>query len=100
MLLVPDGINNLQFHNISDRSVTVVWQAPEHANGILIGYSVLYMVKDQPDSLKSKNVTETVTQTTITNLMVCTVCHHENFKLKFIVLLCTMVFNYAAYYTL
>lgn len=69
---VPDEISHLQFHNISDRSVTVVWQPPKHSNGLLIGYSVVYMVKDRTDTLKSENVTETATQTTIINLMVST----------------------------
>lgn len=66
---VPDEISNLQFHNISDRSVTVVWNPPKHANGVLVGYSVLYMIKDRPDTLKSENVTENITHITINNLM-------------------------------
>lgn len=68
---VPDEISNLHFQNITDRSVTIVWSPPKHANGILTGYTVLYMIKDKYDSLKSENVTANVTQLKITHLMVC-----------------------------
>lgn len=84
---MPDEISNLQFHNISDRSVTVVWNPPKHANGVLVGYSVLYMIKDRPDTLKSENVTENITHITINNLMVSFLFFQEILFLNFFVII-------------
>lgn len=70
LISVPDEISDLQFQNISDRSVTVVWNPPKHPNGILRGYSISYSIRDKPNTLKSENLTEHTTQMRINNLMV------------------------------
>ncbi|XP_034937975.1 protein sidekick isoform X2 [Chelonus insularis] len=52
---VPGEVENLQFHNISDRALTVKWQPPSEMNGVLTGYQLKYMIKDLPESLKVLN---------------------------------------------
>lgn len=54
---VPDEVSRLQFEDISDRAVKVVWSPPESPNGVLTGYTLSYNVKDKPDSIKTENFT-------------------------------------------
>lgn len=54
---VPDEVSNLQFDDISDRAVKVLWQPPKKINGILTGYQIIYQIKDQPDTIRIKNLT-------------------------------------------
>ena len=48
---------SLRFEDITDRGVGVLWDMPEEPNGIILGYSVRYMVKDKIHTLVEKNLT-------------------------------------------
>ena len=53
----PGPISNLRFEDITDRGVRVLWDVPKDPNGIVLGYSVRYMVKDMLHTLVEKNLT-------------------------------------------
>ena len=55
----PGPVKDLKFEDITDRGVRVRWEVPEHENGIILGYTVRYMVKDMLHTLTEKNLTET-----------------------------------------
>ncbi|KAL0272261.1 UNVERIFIED_CONTAM: hypothetical protein PYX00_005306 [Menopon gallinae] len=57
---VPEEVSSLQFTDISDRSVKVQWTPPEQTNGILRGYTLMYMMKDKPETTKVLNFTSEV----------------------------------------
>lgn len=67
---VPDEVGRLQFEEISDRAVKVVWSPPEHINGELTGYTLSYSVRDKPDTLKSENLTADTLSVKVTQLQV------------------------------
>lgn len=67
---VPEKVENLQFLNISDRALTVKWSPPKETNGILTGYQLKYLIKDQPDSMKVENFTADITMTKVEYLQV------------------------------
>ncbi|KAL1140779.1 hypothetical protein AAG570_000709, partial [Ranatra chinensis] len=69
---VPDEVGSLQFEDISDRAVRVVWSRPVHINGILTGYSLSYMIKDMPDTLKYENLTSDITSIMVNQLQATT----------------------------
>ncbi|XP_046867554.1 protein sidekick, partial [Drosophila willistoni] len=69
---VPDEITALHFDEVSDRSVKVLWAPPRYANGILTGYTVRYQIKDQPETMKSINLTAEDTQLTVNQLQATT----------------------------
>ncbi|XP_031349288.1 protein sidekick isoform X2 [Photinus pyralis] len=69
---VPGEVSNLQFDEVSDRSVTVMWQSPKQINGILKGYQVAYQIKDKPDTLKVHNLTADRTSIEIDHLQATT----------------------------
>nr|XP_045601913.1 protein sidekick-like isoform X1 [Procambarus clarkii] len=69
---VPDSVVNLKFEDISDRSVRVLWDEPEHSNGILKGYTLSYMVKDSPHTKILQNLTADVTTFMVTELSATT----------------------------
>ncbi|XP_048507644.1 protein sidekick isoform X3 [Athalia rosae] len=69
---VPGAVENLQFDEISDRAVTVKWNPPSEANGILTGYQLRYMIKDSPESLRVENFTADVQSTKIEHLQATT----------------------------
>ncbi|KAG5875403.1 hypothetical protein JTB14_028474 [Gonioctena quinquepunctata] len=69
---VPDEVSNLQFDEISDRAVKVLWQPPKKINGILIRYQLTYMIKDQPQTIRVKNFTANTLSTKITDLQATT----------------------------
>ncbi|KAF2903932.1 hypothetical protein ILUMI_02247 [Ignelater luminosus] len=69
---VPDEVSNLQFDEISDRSVTVLWSPPKQINGILKGYQVVYQVKDKPDTIRIQNLTAVTTSIKINHLQATT----------------------------
>lgn len=54
---VPDSVADLRFANVTDRSVTVLWAPPVNGNGILLGYTLTYMIKDVPRSAIVRNLT-------------------------------------------
>ena len=54
---MPDEVASIQFHEVSDRAVTVRWTPPKQANGVLTGYQLTYMVTDKPDTLRTENLT-------------------------------------------
>lgn len=69
---VPDEITGLQFDDVSDRAVTVMWAKPKNSNGILTGYQVRYQIKDQPNTLKIVNLTAEETSLQVTQLVATT----------------------------
>ena len=56
----PGQVKQLSFQDITDRGVRVMWQKPEQPNGIILGYTVRYMMKDAIHTLQEKNLTEDV----------------------------------------
>ncbi|XP_044271077.1 protein sidekick isoform X2 [Tribolium madens] len=69
---VPDEVSNLQFDDISDRAVKVIWQPPKHINGILTGYQIRYQIRDKPDTVKIKNLTAETLSLKVTDLQATT----------------------------
>ena len=53
----PGPVRSLRFEDITDRGVGVLWDMPEEPNGIILGYSVTYMVKEQIHTRVEKNLT-------------------------------------------
>lgn len=76
---VPDEVASLQFDEISDRAVKVIWQPPKKANGILIGYHLTYQVKDDPDTLRVKNFSADILSTKVNDLQATT---HYRFEVS------------------
>jgi len=54
----PGPVKDLKFEDITDRGVRVRWQPPVNENGIILGYTVRYMVKDMLHTLMERNLTE------------------------------------------
>ncbi|XP_062537067.1 protein sidekick isoform X3 [Armigeres subalbatus] len=69
---IPDEVSSLQFDDVSDREVTVLWTPPKQINGILTGYHVRYQIKDRPDTLKTFNLSANSSSLKIVNLMATT----------------------------
>ncbi|XP_076627146.1 sidekick cell adhesion molecule isoform X4 [Colletes latitarsis] len=69
---VPEEVENLQFEDISDRSLTVKWSPPKESNGILTQYQLKYMIKDLPDSQRADNITADVLSVKIEHLQAMT----------------------------
>ncbi|KZC09696.1 Protein sidekick [Dufourea novaeangliae] len=69
---VPEEVENLQFEDISDRSLTVKWSPPQEINGILTCYQLKYMIKDGPESLRAVNFTADVLSDKIEHLQAMT----------------------------
>lgn len=69
---VPEEVENLQFENISDRSLTVKWSPPQEVNGLLTLYQLKYMIKDVPDSLRVENFTSDILSAKIEHLQAMT----------------------------
>ena len=69
---VPEEVENLQFDDISDRSLTVKWSPPQEVNGILTSYQLKYMIKDAPESLRAVNFTADVLSAKIEHLQAMT----------------------------
>lgn len=76
---VPDEVGSLQFEEISDRAVKVVWTPPLQANGILTGYTVAYSVKDKPNTLKTENLTADTLSIKVNHLQATT---HYRFEVN------------------
>ncbi|KAI4461154.1 titin [Holotrichia oblita] len=76
---VPDEVSSLQFDEVSDRAVKVIWSAPKQTNGILRGYQVIYEVKDQPQTKKGQNFTSNTTSMKVTHLQATT---HYRFEVS------------------
>ncbi|CAG0892307.1 unnamed protein product [Darwinula stevensoni] len=75
---VPEPVKEMKFENITDREVTVLWTAPEHANGVLLGYTLIYMVKDLPHTADIRNLTAGTLRLRITDLQAMT---HYRFEI-------------------
>ncbi|CAH1971961.1 unnamed protein product [Acanthoscelides obtectus] len=69
---VPDEVSSLQFDEISDRAVKIIWQPPKKSNGVLTGYQLTYMIKDDPDTLRVKNLSADVLSTKVNDLQATT----------------------------
>jgi protein sidekick len=70
VITVPDEVGILQFDDISDRAVKVIWSEPKQINGILTGYQLTYMVKDRPETLKVENFTSDILSVKVNHLQV------------------------------
>ncbi|XP_043222795.1 tyrosine-protein phosphatase 99A-like [Amphibalanus amphitrite] len=53
---VPSAPENMTFSEVSDRSVTVIWERPRRLHGRLLGYTVYWETKD--DTTSSRNITD------------------------------------------
>lgn len=69
---VPNEVASLQFDDVSDREVKVIWSPPKSINGILTGYQVKYQIKDEPNTQKVVNLTATETNIRVTQLKATT----------------------------
>lgn len=67
---VPDEVASLQFDEISDRAVKVVWTPPKQSNGILTGYRLKYHVKDFVNTMREEMLSANVTSIKIEKLEV------------------------------
>lgn len=76
---VPGEITNLQFDEVSDRSVKVLWAPPKQTNGILTGYQVAYGIKDKPNTRKVQRLKSNVTGIKVTELKATT---HYRFEVS------------------
>jgi protein sidekick len=70
VVTVPGEVGSLQFDDISDRAVKVIWSEPKQINGILTGYQLNYMVKDQPETIKVENFTSETLSVLVNHLQV------------------------------
>uniref|UniRef100_A0A8D9FE64 Protein sidekick n=1 Tax=Cacopsylla melanoneura TaxID=428564 RepID=A0A8D9FE64_9HEMI len=69
---VPTEVATLQFDEISDRAVKVLWSPPNKINGVLKGYTLSYMMKDKPQTLKTEELSANSTSVKIANLQATT----------------------------
>lgn len=70
---VPDEVAAIHFEDVSDRAVTVHWQPPRSANGILTGYQVRYRITARPDATPIvHNLTATAASLRVTQLQATT----------------------------
>ncbi|XP_037919149.1 protein sidekick isoform X4 [Hermetia illucens] len=69
---VPDEVASLQFNDVSDRSVKVIWTPPKNANGILVGYQLRFQIKDKPETRKLVNLTADRTDYEVNQLQATT----------------------------
>ncbi|XP_076265168.1 sidekick cell adhesion molecule isoform X3 [Rhynchophorus ferrugineus] len=69
---VPDEVSNLQFDDISDRAVKVLWQPPKKINGILTNYQIQYQIKDMPETTKTRNLSADTLSLKVTELQATT----------------------------
>ncbi|KAK7791911.1 hypothetical protein R5R35_005428 [Gryllus longicercus] len=69
---VPDEVGSLQFDEVSDRSVKVLWSPPKQSNGILTGFTLTYSEKDRPESSMTLNFTADTHSVTIQSLQALT----------------------------
>ncbi|XP_056641389.1 protein sidekick isoform X2 [Diorhabda sublineata] len=76
---VPDEVSNLQFDEISDRAVKVLWQPPKNINGILKGYQLTYQIKDEPSTIRVKNLTADTLSIKVNDLQATT---HYRFEVS------------------
>jgi hypothetical protein len=76
VLTVPDEVGSLQFDDVSDRAVKVIWSEPKQINGVLRGYQLTYMVKDQPETLKVENLTPDTLNIMVNHLQVRSWIHN------------------------
>ncbi|XP_075219912.1 sidekick cell adhesion molecule [Lycorma delicatula] len=76
---VPGEVANLQFEDISDRAVKVVWSPPSQMNGILTGYTLTYSIKDKLDTVKTENLTASQFSIKINHLQATT---HYRFEVR------------------
>jgi len=64
----PDEVASFQFEEISDRAVRLVWTHPLKPNGILLGYTLRYGIKDVPLTFKNMNFSAETTSVKVTEL--------------------------------
>ncbi|ELU15655.1 hypothetical protein CAPTEDRAFT_52109, partial [Capitella teleta] len=69
---VPDAVVHLRFNNILDTSLGVLWSPPLKTNGILTGYSLSYMRKDQTITKVTEELAPNVHNYTIRGLTATT----------------------------
>ncbi|XP_063224987.1 protein sidekick isoform X2 [Bacillus rossius redtenbacheri] len=76
---LPGEVGSLQFDDISDRAVKVIWTPPRQANGILHGYQLKYMVKDKPETIRVENLTSETLSILVNSLQATT---HYRFEVS------------------
>ncbi|XP_024084969.1 protein sidekick [Cimex lectularius] len=69
---VPDEVKGLQFEDISDRAVKVVWNPPVKSNGILTGYVLTYSIKNKPKTMKTVELPSNTTSVRVEQLQATT----------------------------
>lgn len=77
-ITVPDEVSTLQFDEISDRAVKVVWSPPKQNNGILTQYRLKYRIKDSPKTIREELLPANITSIKINNLEVGTLFENLN----------------------
>lgn len=76
---LPDEVSSIQFDEISDRAVKVLWSPPKKSNGILIGYKLSYEIIDQPETIQEEILPPNVSNAKIEHLQAST---HYKFWLR------------------
>ncbi|XP_045475699.1 protein sidekick [Harmonia axyridis] len=69
---VPGEVASLQFDEISDRYVNVIWSPPKEPNGILTSYQITYHVRDKPETVKMLNLSSDTLNIGINDLQAMT----------------------------
>ena len=69
---VPDQVGDLRFDNILDTSLRVLWTPPANINGMLTGYTLSYMRKNQTITKVTKELAPSYRNFTITGLTATT----------------------------
>uniref|UniRef100_A0A0K2T3X4 Protein sidekicklike [Megachile rotundata] n=1 Tax=Lepeophtheirus salmonis TaxID=72036 RepID=A0A0K2T3X4_LEPSM len=64
----PGPVSGLKFEDITDRGIRVRWDEPLDPNGIILGYTVRYMVKSMIHTLVERNLTEDARSFYLNNL--------------------------------
>nr|CAD7457346.1 unnamed protein product [Timema tahoe] len=76
---VPAEVGSLHFDDVSDRAVKVLWTPPKQVNGVLRGYQLRYSVKDRPETLLTRNLTEDTLSVMVEHLQATT---HYRFEVS------------------
>ncbi|CAH0555093.1 unnamed protein product [Brassicogethes aeneus] len=69
---VPDEVESLQFNDISDRAIKVLWKPPKQVNGVLTGYQIKWQIKDKQETKRVRNLTAETQSLDITDLQATT----------------------------
>lgn len=76
---MPGEVASLQFDEISDRYVNVIWSPPKDPNGVLTSYQITYHVRDKPETVKMLNLSSDTLNIGINDLQAMT---HYRFEVR------------------